>query len=250
MGVLSLLTEVQLSLMPKSVRWVAVSEFNRACLVRLGFENVQVCPCVVTTGKPNGSLAKASPIKTPEPSVLFVGRLAPSKNPLELVEQAMTCGKQLGTRLILRIVGDVKPGCPYGEAFRQRVLGLPAEAPLSIEWYSDALQEERLDELYASSWLYVSMSSHEGFGLPACEAVVRGTPALYLECGGTESILGQLGMVRLAERREFWRHMATLLLIERERNVLLQKQQEIAVQYTRPLVDSTIRKIYGPLLDL
>jgi glycosyltransferase involved in cell wall biosynthesis len=66
---------------------------------------------------------------------------------------------------------------------------------LKINWYKD-LSKERLNDLYSESWLYISMSRHEGFGLPACESILYGTPALYISSGGQESVLSDVGLIK------------------------------------------------------
>jgi glycosyltransferase involved in cell wall biosynthesis len=93
------------------------------------------------------------------------------------------------------------------------------------------------------------MSLHEGFGLPICEAIAQGTPALYLECGGTESILWAYGMVPLNQSREFGQHVLRLIASPTERQALLGKQQEIARDYMSPRIDGFIKQVYATILE-
>jgi len=243
-ALLDLMTEAQLRLMPKDVHWVAVSEYNRQCLHRLGFAKVDVCPCIVLTVQPD-----RLPDKTSDPSVLFVGHIWPHKNCIRLVSEISVAANILRRRVTLRIVGDPRPGFLYGKAFQWSVSRLSSHKWLRIEWLPGILPEEELDSLYGSSWLYVSTSLHEGFGLPACESVMRGTPAVYLECGGQESVLGQAGMVRLSERQSFGHEVARLLLDEPSRGRLLSEQKQYVSKYVAPEVENTIRAVYMPLVS-
>lgn len=242
-ALLDLMTEAQLRLMSKNVHWVAVSEYNQQCLRKLGFRLVDVCPCVVTA-----SQTDSLPDKTSDPSLLFVGRISPHKNCIELLSEVAKAASILRRKVTLRIVGDTKPGSLYGKAFQRMVSRLSSHRWLQIELHPAIISNDELDILYASSWLYVSASLHEGFGLPACEAVMRDTPALYLECGGQESVLGQQGMVRLSERKRFGNEAAQLLSDESERNRLLSEQKRYATRYVAPNVEDAIRVAYGPLI--
>jgi glycosyltransferase involved in cell wall biosynthesis len=242
-ALLVFITDLQLWLFPKDMQWVAVSDFNRQRLLKFGFKKVTVCPCIVTQKETNSTSDK-----TKEPSVLFVGRIAPHKNCIELLSQVSKAAHILSHRVTLRIVGNVESGCLYGVAFKRAIRRYMSVPWLEIQWYPDVLSQEELDTLYTSSWLYVSMSLHEGFGLPICEAVVRGTPALYLECGGTESILGGYGMVRLAEREQFWKYLIQLLESQSAREKLLNIQKSYVLNYTSPVIEKAIQSTYESLL--
>jgi len=239
------ITNLQLRLFPKNVKWVAVSEFNRQRLRQLGFQRVEVCPCIVTDGKTQAVIKK-----TDEPSLIFVGRIDPSKNVIELLNQVLKAARSLQRKVTLRLVGGTKPCCPYGLAFRKKVLLYSSDPMLEIKWYSGILSQEELDVLYASSWLYISTSLHEGFGLPTCEAIARSTPALYIQCGGTESVLGHQGMVSRSELRQFWKYLVQLLESRSAREELLAKQEVHISKYIVPAIEETIQSIYAPLLGL
>jgi glycosyltransferase involved in cell wall biosynthesis len=240
---LVLITNMQLCLFPKDMQWVAVSEFNRQRLLEFGFKRVTVCPCIVTRKETDSTSDK-----TEEPSVLFVGRIAPNKNCIELLSQVSNAARSLHRRVTLRIVGDIESGCLYGKAFRKQILHHLSEPWLEIQWYTAIVSQEELDALYASSWVYVSTSLHEGFGLPVCEAIARGTPALYVECGGTESVLGRHGMVPRSESKRFWEYLAKLLESNSTREELLTAQKGYVSKYVAPAIEETIRSIYAPLI--
>src|SRR5262249_18711035 len=101
---------IQLSLFPRRRQWFAVSGFNARGLREKGFRPVQVVPCVV----PEQRVAP----KTVRPSLLFVGRIAPNKNVLHLLDSYAAMASQWrGTAPTLTIVGSRKRRCRYGDAF-------------------------------------------------------------------------------------------------------------------------------------
>jgi len=180
---------IQLSLLPKNLPWFAVSEFNAEVLRRKGFRDVKVVPCVVPEPRPAS--------KSGHPSLLFVGRIAPNKNLLQLLESYVRLASGWsGIPPTLTIVGTRKRRCRYGVAFERRLAQVQKSYP--VIWRNSPLSYSALQSLYATAWLYVSASLHEGFAVPVMEAIAAGTPALYLPSGGTESVLHATGCVSTA----------------------------------------------------
>jgi glycosyltransferase involved in cell wall biosynthesis len=185
-AVRSIAATIQLFLLRKDLPWLAVSGFNRDVLRKKGFRSVAVVPCIVPEVHREA--------KTSGPTLLFVGRISPNKNVLQLLEwyEEVALGMSQPPRLI--IVGSRKARCRYGRAFERKFLRLNRVYPLI--WHREPLPYADLQRLYSSSWLYVSGSRHEGFAVPVMESISAGTPAVYLPCGGTESVLDGVGCVR------------------------------------------------------
>ena len=179
----ALLAEIQLRMLPKGMPWIAVSRHNAGVLRKLGFRDVEHVPCIVEPIPP-------AP-ETPEPMLLFVGRICPSKNLIALLQVHRQVVPRTSARVRLVIVGPRKRKCRYADAF-ERELARCREAGLDVAWIPE-LGYRELRRLYAEAWVYVSASIHEGFGIPVVEAVMAGTPAVYLECGGTETVLENRG---------------------------------------------------------
>jgi glycosyltransferase involved in cell wall biosynthesis len=223
---------VQLWLLPRKTAWVAVSRFNAEALHNKGFHNVARVPCAIP------ALSRAE--KTSQPSLLFVGRIVPNKNVLQLLDlysQLVSDWSADAPRLV--IVGSRRQGCRYGAAFQKRYAEVCRSAP--VIWHDEPLSTLELQRLYASSWLYVSASEHEGFGVPVMEAIAAGTPALYLPCGGTESVLEGVGCVRSAQ--DLVAAVAAHLKDETKRTSLLAKQQEFASKITSSSIADALLNI-------
>jgi alpha-1,3-rhamnosyl/mannosyltransferase len=54
---------------------------------------------------------------------------------------------------------------------------------------------DELGQRYARADLYASMSSYEGFGLPALEALASGVPVVVTDVGAARAYVGQAGVV-------------------------------------------------------
>lgn len=237
----SLIGSIQLLSIENKCRWITMSKYNKFELNRFGFKNVIICPNVIATSE----LKKAK--KTNHISLLFVGRISPNKNCINLLKEVEKVTNNLSEPIEFTIIGSVKPSCRYGKYFIKIYHELLNHPLLKVDWKKE-IDEYELRKIYQQSWLYISMSLHEGFGVPAVESIANGTPALYLECGGQESILENYGMINLNQKNSYADQMQNLILSENDRNALLNNQIEIVKRYFAPQINNTITEIYGNLL--
>lgn len=238
----SLIGSIQMLAINKSCKWITMSKYNLNELNQLGFKDVKICPNII----PIKIMQNVK--KTKHVSLLFVGRIAPNKNCINLLKQVKIFADQLSAPIEFTIIGSVKHGCRYGKKFIMIYNKLLNHPWLKVVWRNE-IDELELMRLYEQSWLYVSMSTHEGFGVPACESIAFGTPALYLECGGQESILNNHGMVSLSQNKDFHKHLTNLISNKNDRNILLNDQRKIVNKYFVPIVKKTIIKTYKKILD-
>ena len=136
----------------------------------------------------------------------------------------------------------------YGILFEKAWNKLSSIKHLKCKWYSD-LDEKSLVSLYQSSWLYVTTSLHEGLGMPVCEAILNGTPAIYLECGGQDSILNSIGMVDLKKENVFATKILELIVNSEKRERLLQMQNTELRKKAYPNCKQLIKNIYGKYIE-
>jgi glycosyltransferase involved in cell wall biosynthesis len=108
------------------------------------------------------------------PRLLFLGGDKPNKN-LRLALQAFA-RSQRGSEAELVVVGSVRAEIAAG-------------APPGVRFVG-AVSEDRLAELYATSTALLMPSIGEGFGLPALEATVVGTPVIF---GDRDAMVGVVG---------------------------------------------------------
>lgn len=241
----SALGRIQLSLYRRDIKIIAVSEYNRQELISRNFSNVKYCPCVVSGNFADSYILE----KTQKPSVIFTGRIVENKNVIFLINQIKKVAEYFPDGLDFFIVGSKGKNREYCKNFSKIVDECLNEGRLRIQWYSNGIDELELNKLLSTSWLYTSASLHEGFGLPICEAILAGTPALYLECGGTESILDSVGMTSIEEANDFGASILSLLENSSERLTLLQRQFLIAEQYSLKNSEKIIYQMYSWLRE-
>jgi glycosyltransferase involved in cell wall biosynthesis len=114
--------------------------------------------------------------RTPQPSVVAVGRLAPVKR-FDRVIDAVVQARRTVSDLTATIVGQG----PLTDDLRRRIDAADADGYIRL---AGRVDDAELIDLYRSSWLVVSGSIAEGWGLSLTEASGCGTPALATDIRG------------------------------------------------------------------
>jgi glycosyltransferase involved in cell wall biosynthesis len=161
-------------LRPHVAASLAVSDFNAIELRALGFDPVQTCTLLFDV---EALRAKATPRPKAQTcfTVLFVGRVLAAKGQMELVEAYIRFSQAspLPSRLVL--IGRLDLAAGYVDALTARIAEAGIEEHVLILGHAS---DNELDAWYAAADLYVSLSQHEGFGVPLIEAATRGIPVL------------------------------------------------------------------------
>ncbi len=239
-------TYLHLILLSKEIKWITPTTFNKTILNSFGFKNIDVCPFIPI----NRELFDYSNIsKNNKVSLLFVGRIIENKNCIALIQQITILASLLTNKQIeLVIVGKIPQNTLYGYKFKKLLAAKNKIENLHIINIENVGDEE-LYSCYKNSYLYVTMSLHEGLGIPVCESIYNGTPALYLECGGQESVLNSIGMIPLSHRNSFHKYIYDLIIDKDKRDVLLQSQLKIVKELTVPNIYDSIKNTYGKYLQ-
>lgn len=131
----------------------------------------------------------------PEPTLLFVGRLHPSKAP-EVALDAVAALARRGVRARLLVAGAAV-SVSYRDELRSRVekAGIQGQ----VEWLGQ-LPREALVPLYQRSdvFLFPSAFEGEGQGLTYMEAMACGVPVVAYPRGGARELLEGRGVAELA----------------------------------------------------
>lgn len=166
------------------------SDATRDELLELGFRPDRV------VAVPNGTDEMFQPggTRSPEPTVVCVGRLAHVKRQDELIEAAVVARRRVPS-LRLVLVGDG----PLRSDLEDRVARHGAS-----EWVTLAgrLSHHELIDLYRSAWVVASASLAEGWGLTLTEAAACATPAVATDIRGHRSSVvdGVTGVLAPLER--------------------------------------------------
>jgi glycosyltransferase involved in cell wall biosynthesis len=178
----------QLDVLAKqSLMGIAVSHYNRKEMLLRGFKNVEVIP-VRTNFR---EFQSAREFRHPERDWLFVGRIAPNKQQLEIIRAFHHFHHNVDKSARLFLVGDHKMRS-YVDAVGNEIekLGLVShiDAPGKLE-------DVDLIHRYARAGVFISLSTHEGFGVPLLEAMAAGVPVVALESSAVAETMGGAGIL-------------------------------------------------------
>lgn len=171
-------------------RYVTVSEATRAELGRLGIPRHRVDITYSGNDHPPDLDRYAVLPRSPEPSLMVLGRLVPHKHvEIAIDTVAALSGKYPG--LVLHVVGhgyweDELKRYAARSGVEQRVL------------FHGFISDESKRELLSRAWVVVMPSQKEGWGLTIVEASLHGTPCVAFSYAGgvTESLIdGETGIL-------------------------------------------------------
>ena len=120
-----------------------------------------------------------------------MGRSVPPKAQHELVKALWVYRHLFDAQARLHLVGGIGVE-RYGQAVRHfaHELGLDE----AVEFAGD-VNESALAASYREADVFVSLSEHEGFGIPLVEAMASGLPVICFGGGGRAKTVGDAGLV-------------------------------------------------------
>ena len=174
---------------------VGVSDYNRQELEALGVPRTGVTPILLDLDR----LRRAPRVPALEwllqdglTNILFVGRIAPNKRIEDHIRLAEHYKRYVDVAYRFIFVGryDVVPG--YYESVRTMVSTyrmLPDRF-----WFTGPVPEVELAAYYRNAHAYVSLSEHEGLGVPLVEAMAMDVPVLAYAGAAVPETLGGAGV--------------------------------------------------------
>lgn len=154
------------------------SKYNLQELIALG-ANPHKCSLVpIIVGKQQVITKTEEAMSREAGSWLFLGRIAANKGQINLVKLfANVRADDPGCARKLYIVGNHNPADPYF----QKLLGLIKKSRLSDHVIlTGKVSDTEVEQYLARASVYVSMSEHEGFGVPLIEAAHHGLAVVAL----------------------------------------------------------------------
>jgi L-malate glycosyltransferase len=187
-------------LAPEALLGLAKSRFSEQELRRAGCRRTAVVPVLADYGRvtatpdPRVAAELARGRADGGADILFVGRVVPSKAQHELVKALWAYRRLYDGRARLHLVGGTS-SFEYSKALLGFVhdLGLTGAVRLTGE-VSDA----SLAAHFGVADVYLSLSAHEGFGVPLVEAMVAGVPVVTRGAGAVADTVADAGLVLAA----------------------------------------------------
>ena len=179
---------------------VGDSEFNRQELEAVGYKKTGVLPILMDFAKFD---RPANPVTRRlfddgKTTVLFVGRFIPNKKFEDVIKAFYFYQKYFNSESRLILAGDYR-GL---ERYFAGLLELTAKLSLKDVHFPGHSDFSELRAFYESADIYLSLSEHEGFGVPVLEAFYKKIPVIGFRAGAIEETMNG-GGVLLAEKDLF-----------------------------------------------
>ncbi|MFP2960468.1 glycosyltransferase [Myxococcus sp. 1LA] len=215
-----------LALRPYVEAAFAYSRFSAEELVAAGYPNVAVLPFAIDWAAFDTAPDPALQAELDDgmSNILFVGRAVPSKKVDDVLRVFTAYQRLYQPRSRLVIAGQLHRDGPYGAYLHGLKDVLGAERVLFLGRVSAA----QLSACFATASAYLSMSRHEGFGVPLLEAMYRNVPVVAYGAAAVPETMGGAGLATLSDDP---REVAQLLAVM-DRNAEL-RAQVTAAQRTR-----------------
>jgi glycosyltransferase involved in cell wall biosynthesis len=173
---------------------LADSEFNRRELEQAGFARTGVLPIYLDFARyrapPNPVLLRE--LDDGSTNLLFVGRVSPNKRHEDLIRLAAYWKRYVDPALRLLLVGKLPKRREYFDAL-QAYLYEEGFTPAEVV-FTGHVEHDDLLAYYKGAQLFVSMSEHEGFGVPLVEAMLMDLPVLAFGGSAVSGTLGGAGV--------------------------------------------------------
>jgi glycosyltransferase involved in cell wall biosynthesis len=178
---------------------IAHSGYTRTELDVLGFPRTATLPILLDPGRlahePSAHLLSALAAGGRGHDWLFVSRMAPNKRIEDVIKAFAVYRRAWCAEARLFLVGRPDTAA-YDAALRRFAERLGVEEV----HFAGKVPVADLVAFYRSADLFVSMSEHEGFGVPLLEAMASGVPVLAFAAGAVPETLGGAGLLFTEKR--------------------------------------------------
>ena len=171
----------------RSLSGIADSHYNRKEMLLTGFKDVEVIP--VRTNFREYEIA--GQLRHTERDWLFVGRLAPNKGQIEIVRAFNHYHHTIDKAARLFLVGAHNMR-NYVDLTGDEIENLNLTAQIDAP---GKLDDIALIHRYARAGVFVSLSRHEGFGVPLLEAMTAQVPVVALASSAVTETMGGAGIL-------------------------------------------------------
>jgi glycosyltransferase involved in cell wall biosynthesis len=225
------------------------SEFNRAELEALGFENTAVMPIAVNLERLTAAPRRPALERVLGDgliNILFVGRIVPNKRIEDHIRLAEMYKRYVDSYYRFIFVGRYD-GVPRYYATIRALLVQYRMLPERFV-FTGPVPDEDLAAYYRWADAYVSLSEHEGFCVPLVEAMAMDVPVLAYAAGAVPETLGGAGMLLAPKDLEVAAEMLGMLVYDRPvRDRVLEGQRRRVRDFAPDRIDSRLSGLLAQL---
>jgi glycosyltransferase involved in cell wall biosynthesis len=224
---------------------VGVSDYNRRELEAAGFKRTAVVPLLIDwrsydVAPDPAVLAQGAAIRT---KLLFVGRISPHKRQDDLIRLIAYYRACIDPEARLVLVGSYRDQPQY----HGRLHALAEELGVSgAVTFAGSVSLAALVAYYRIATAFVSLSEHEGFGVPLLEAMRFDLPVVAYDAGAVAETLGDAGLrVKTRELAEIAELIGLLSERPELRGSLTAAGRRRVADFSTATVEERSRAVFG-----
>jgi glycosyltransferase involved in cell wall biosynthesis len=217
------------------------SEFNRNELKEAGFPKTGVLPLLLNFSKfdEEGDPVILDIFSNGKTTILFVGRVIPNKKFEDIIKTFHFYKRHFNRDSQLLLVGDYRSMERYLDALQDLI----GRLKLADVHFMGRVEFSELVSFYKLAHVYLSMSEHEGFGVPLLESFYMRVPVVAFAGGAVEETMNGGGVV--LREKDFLKTAALLDMIHRDsrlREKIVHSQLEALKKYKKERVSQILLK--------
>jgi glycosyltransferase involved in cell wall biosynthesis len=218
------------------------SAYNARELVESGWARVGVLPIVFEPERYSVRPSRRASRRWRQGlNVLFVGRVAPHKRHEDLIRVYAHLKRAVRPDSRLLLIGSDRGMSAYAESLK----ALVRELGLGDVVFAGHVRAAEWVAAYRCASVYLSMSEHEGFGVPLLEAMHFGVPVVARKAAAVPETLGGAGLLLVRRNDPATAELIALLDEDRKfRDQVVDRQRE----RLRDFLPDRVRERLGQLL--
>jgi glycosyltransferase involved in cell wall biosynthesis len=174
--------------------------------------------------------------------ILFVGRVVPSKAQHELVKALWAYRRLYDPRARLHLVGGTS-SYEYSKSLQGFIADLGLSDAVRV---TGEVSDAALAAHFEAADVYLSLSAHEGFGVPLVEAMVAGVPVVTRGAGAVADTVADAALVLTASDPSY---IAAALHRACTDDRLRAALQEAGTRRAREIIAGAAPRIVGAIAD-
>ncbi|MEQ8172508.1 MAG: glycosyltransferase, partial [Candidatus Eremiobacterota bacterium] len=223
---------------------IGVSELNSEELRKLKYKNVRTIPLLIDIEKLLNIKWNPSVFENNKKTfnILYVGRIVENKCHHDLIEIYKIFTRMLDRDSKLILVGHIS-----SKDYKKRLYELIYKYRLHNKVIiTGKISDEALIAYYKVSDVFLSMSDHEGFGVPLIEAMVFDVPVVAYDSSNIKNTLNGAGVLFKEKNYEYIAGFLTVLSKNKGvKRRILKGQREVIKNYSDDVVKNSLFKFFN-----
>jgi glycosyltransferase involved in cell wall biosynthesis len=217
------------------------SDFNRRELEDVGYPETGVLPLLLNFSKFDKEVDSVTRqiYLNGKFTILFVGRVIPNKKFEDTIKAFFYYKKYFNVESQLILAGDYRGQ----ERYYSALCGLVDTLEVKDVYFTGHIDFPELAAFFKIADVYLSMSEHEGFGVPLLEAFYSRIPVVAFAAGAVEETMNGGGL--LLREKDIFKTAAVLNKLEKDksfRDSIIEYQLKALEKYKRENVSRILLK--------